>query len=156
MTHDEELHLTPAEVMNRDRKQRAETALAENEAYRRGMAEGMRKFNSTLLNPENDPYKTKENRGSNHGRLRNADRNSAPARHCRDWKEVFLKSPISSSGTNWRSMFRRLRQGFRNGQKATLSTIRGPQILQRRRPGTSRYSTGGAEHGTGKVEQGCP
>ncbi|MGA9204118.1 hypothetical protein [Methanoregula sp.] len=63
MTHDEELHLTPAEVMNRDRKQRAETALAENEAYQRGMAEGMRKFNSTLLNPENDPYKTKENPG---------------------------------------------------------------------------------------------
>jgi hypothetical protein len=57
MTHDEELHLTPAEVMNRDRKQRAETALAENEAYQRGMAEGMRKFNSTLLNPENNQEK---------------------------------------------------------------------------------------------------
>ena len=42
--------------------------------------------------------------------------------------------------------------GFRNGQKAIPSTIRSPQILQRRRPGTSRYSTGGAEHGTGKVE----
>jgi hypothetical protein len=60
MISDEELHLTPGEVMNRDRKQRAEAALAENVSYRKGMADGMRKFNSTFLNPENDPYKTKE------------------------------------------------------------------------------------------------
>ncbi len=49
--------LTPGEIMNRDRKQRAEAALRENEAYQRGMAEGMRKFNSTLLNPENNQEK---------------------------------------------------------------------------------------------------
>jgi len=60
MKTDEEVTLTPGEVMNRDRKQRAETALAENVAYQKGMEEGMRKFNSTLLNSENDPYKTEE------------------------------------------------------------------------------------------------
>lgn len=54
---------TASDVWSFDRKRQAEAALAENESYRRGMAEGMRKFNSTLLNPENDPYKTKENPG---------------------------------------------------------------------------------------------
>ena len=32
-----------------------------NEAYQRGMAEGMKKFNSSPLDPENNPYTTKEN-----------------------------------------------------------------------------------------------
>ena len=54
---------TASDVWSFDRKRQAEAALAENESYRRGMLEGMRKFNSTLLNPENDPYKTKENPG---------------------------------------------------------------------------------------------
>ncbi|MGO9871963.1 MAG: hypothetical protein ACLQBP_02090 [Methanoregula sp.] len=53
--------LTPGEIMNRDRKQRAEAALRENEMYQEGMLEGMRRFNSTLLPHENNPYKTKEN-----------------------------------------------------------------------------------------------
>lgn len=52
---------TASDVWSFDRRQQAEAALAENEAYQRGMAEGMKRFNSTPLNPENDPYKTKEN-----------------------------------------------------------------------------------------------
>ncbi|MGA7627509.1 MAG: hypothetical protein WCA60_03370 [Methanoregula sp.] len=45
---------TASDVWSIDRKRQAETALRENEAYQRGMLEGMRKFNSTLLNPENN------------------------------------------------------------------------------------------------------
>ena len=39
-----------------------------------------------------------------------------------------------------------IEKGFRDGQKAIPSALRSPQILQRRRPGTSRSSTG--ERGT--------
>ena len=48
---------TASDVWSIDRKRQAEAALAENESYRRGMLEGMRKFNSTLLNPENNQEK---------------------------------------------------------------------------------------------------
>ena len=57
MNDGRDVPLTLGEIMNRDRKQRAEAALRENEMYQRGMAEGMRKFNSTLLNPENNQEK---------------------------------------------------------------------------------------------------
>jgi hypothetical protein len=45
---------TASDVWSFDRKRQAEAALAANESYQRGMLEGMRKFHSTLLNPENN------------------------------------------------------------------------------------------------------
>ena len=50
-----------SDVWSFDRKRQAEQALRGNEAYQRGMAEGMKKFNSSPLDPENNPYTTKEN-----------------------------------------------------------------------------------------------